>query len=50
VYAIIKFKNPSNKAISSVTISNQRYAGNIFESSSTNEKIVLKINVFMVLL
>ena len=30
IYAVIKLRNPSNKVISSITISGQRYANNLF--------------------
>jgi len=45
IYAITKIKNPSNKVISSITISGQRYTSNLFENESTKEKLVIKINV-----
>lgn len=45
VYAITKIKNPSGKAISSITINGQRYASNLFEIESNKEKIILKLSV-----
>ena len=45
IYAITKIKNPSNKVISSITISGQRYTSNLFENESTKEKLVIKLFV-----
>ena len=45
VYAITKIKNPGGKSISSMTINGQRYTSNLFEDSSSKEKIILKLSV-----
>ncbi len=45
IYAITKIKNPSNKVISSITISGQRYSSNLFENESTKEKLIIKLFV-----
>jgi hypothetical protein len=45
IYAITKIKNLSNKVISSITISGQRYTSNLFENESTKEKLIIKLFV-----